>query len=68
MPEACGADYAAAYVGKVGTVENKRKLQQIAVTEMRWLPPNAARLDDLSYWRLNVFLDENNVITEVDCF
>ena len=68
LPETCGADRAARYVGMEGTDQVRAALETIAVRELRWLPPRTAYTDDLSDGRLNVILDENNMITRVDCY
>ena len=68
LPETCGADRAAAFVGRVGTPDVRAEMEDIAVRELRWLPPQTGYTEDLSNGRLNIILDENNVITKVDCY
>lgn len=68
MPESCGADQAAAYVGQVITPRIDAILTRFAPGGIRVLRPDQARSDDLVEGRLNVFLGARDRIESVDCF
>jgi hypothetical protein len=68
FPEQCGADLAARHIGELMTPTLATRLEEIAPGGARIIRPMQAVHDDLRHARLNVLLDEQDRVTEVDCY
>jgi hypothetical protein len=68
FPEQCGADIAAQHLGERMSALLATRLEDIAPGGARIIRPKQAVHDDLRYARLNVILDQQDRISEVDCY
>jgi hypothetical protein len=53
---------------QTGNAENQAALAAAAKAEFRWIPQGSPITRDYRLTRLNVELDENNVIMRIACF
>lgn len=64
----CSAAAAQSLVGQLGTPENAAKAMTLTRTKtMRWLRPGMAVTMDYRSDRLNILLDEKDVIAQITC-
>jgi len=68
MPERCGANRAAAFVGERMSPRVQAVLEGLAPQTVRIIAPGTAQTDDLAEGRLNVLTDAEGHIQSVDCF
>lgn len=69
LPEACGADRLTAFVGLFADPATRREAEALVeTTDIRWIRPGDAVIEDLRANRLNFELDENDRIEKIDCY
>lgn len=64
----CSAAPAQSLIGKVGTTDSAQNALTLTGSKtLRWLRPGMAVTMDYRSDRLNITLDENNIITQISC-
>lgn len=66
-PDQCGADQVHLYIGVEGKPNIRDQIASMSKGRFRWIPHMTAVTEDLDPTRMNVLLDEDGIITEIDC-
>lgn len=69
LPAVCGADKAAAYIGRVADAALRKTVSSLVGHQnIRWTLPGQAEIENFLPERLNMLLDKSGRIQKVDCY
>ena len=69
LPSVCGADKAAAYIGRVTDAQVRKDVTDLVGHEnIRWTPPGQAEIENFVPERLNMLLDKSGRVKSIDCY
>jgi hypothetical protein len=68
LPDTCGADRAARFVGEELTAGMRGRLDAMSGSTTRYLEEDSPQSEDLDGGRLNIILDREGRIERVDCY